>query len=284
MLGNRRFLSAVGGIVLTAMAALAASPAEPRITVRPTWSLPEWGPLVEAVPFLDYPDSHPEMITNLPDEVVIVLRAPENRRLFRFVVGCEEELDPAVKYKWVRADGGRGNAFTVVSRPGYDEVSVTWSGLPQGRLELQVWATYKGELVDLPPARVTFMRVPGENRRFSKEGWIESIDYTDVKAGALTDAKPWIDSYACDEHGRVIGYERMAVGAIFRDSFFYSTGERILERHANDAPAKAVKVVYVRDERGVISWHDEGGEIAYPLQTIEPRTRGEWMPPKSRRR
>ena len=120
-------------------------------------------PIRRAEPLVDYPDPRAEAWCETPYGIAIALRAPENRRKFRFWASSWPVRDRNVNYRWVRLSPGRASASRVQGQTrlspekGYAEIVLNWSEV-RGRLDFAVFARY-GDGPYGPPSMISFFVV-----------------------------------------------------------------------------------------------------------------------------
>lgn len=248
-------------------------------------------PIRRAEPLVDYPDPRPEETYATPFGVSVVLRAVERRRKFRFVASGYPFGGRNVTFKWVPVGASVGGfpwedwreRQNVSPERGCGEVQVWWGG---GRRDVLVFARY-GEGPWGPPSVVSLYSLPNERRQYDREGRIASIEYAEdgEVIPQLYQNKPWKDLFVPDSLGNVTGFLRTRRGQ-FREERFSGRGEFILETYANDLPKTAQKVRYFTrpDDPTTLDYELADETVEYKLQTFEPRNRGEFPPPRPRRR
>lgn len=248
-------------------------------------------PIRRAEPLVDYPDPRAEAWCETPYGIAIALRAPENRRKFRFWASSWPVRDRNVNYRWVRLSPGRASASRVQGQArlspekGYAEIVLNWSEV-RGRLDFAVFARY-GDGPYGPPSMISFFVVPNEVRQYDRRGRIVKIAYrkSDVLMPGLYQNKPWIDVYELDDQGRILSFLRTRSGAE-KEERFSAFGEFIVETHPNGSPKTARKTRYFTspDDSSVLDYEVTDETVGYRLGTFEPRTRGEFPIVKGRHR
>ena len=248
-------------------------------------------PIRRAEPLVDYPDPRAEAWCETPYGIAIALRAPENRRKFRFWASSWPVRDRNVNYRWVRLSPGRASASRVQGQAqlspekGYAEIVLNWSEV-RGRLDFAVFARY-GDGPYGPPSMISFFVVPNEVRQYDKQGRIVKIAYrkSDVLMPGLYQNKPWTDVYELDDQGRILSFLRTRSGAE-KDEHFSAFGEFIVETHPNGSPKTARKTRYFTSpsDSSVLDYEVTDETVSYRQGTFEPRTRGEFPTVKGQHR
>ena len=248
-------------------------------------------PIRRAEPLVDYPDPRAEIWCETPYGLAIALRAPENRRKFRFWASAWPVRDRNVNYRWVRLSPGRASASRIQGQGqlspenGYAEIVLNWTDV-RGRLDFAVFARY-GDGPYGPPSMISFFVVPNEVRQYDKLGRIVKIAYrkTEVLMPGLYQNKPWTDVYEHDGQGGIIGFLRTRSGAE-TDERFSAFGEFIVETHPNGAAKVAKKTRYFTSpgDSSVLDYEVTEETVNYRQGVFEPRTRGEFPTVKGRHR
>ena len=248
-------------------------------------------PIRRAEPLVDYPDPRPEETYATPYGISVVLRAVERQRKFRFIATGYPYHDRNVSFKWVSSgvsvrefpfDDWRDRPKVLPSR-GYGELVVNWWG---ARRDVLVFARY-GDGPYGPPSVISICRVPNEIRKFGADGKIESMEYqfSAEVIPQLYQNKPWKDVYERDALGNVIGFLRTRAGE-FRGERFTVDGEWVEETYAADVPKVTRKVRYFTrpDDPLTLDFEISGEKTRHKLQPFVPRDRGEFPPPRPRKR
>ena len=248
-------------------------------------------PIRRAEPLVDYPDPRAETWCETPYGIAIALRAPENRRKFRFWASSWPVRDRSVNYRWVRLSPGRASASRVQGQAqlspekGYAEIVLNWSEV-RGRLDFAVFARY-GDGPYGPPSMISFFVVPNEVRQYDRQGRIVKIAYrqANVLMPGLYQNKPWTDVYELDDQGRVLGFLRTRSGAE-KDERFSAFGEFIVETYPGGAPKTARKARYFTSpsDSSVLDYEVTDETVSYKQGSFEPRTLGEFPTVKGQHR
>ena len=248
-------------------------------------------PIRRAEPLVDYPDPRAEAWCETPYGIAIALRAPENRRKFRFWASAWPVRDRNVNYRWVRLSPGGASVSRIQGQAqlspekGYAEIVLNWAGV-RGRLDFAVFARY-GDGPYGPPSMISFFVVPNEIRQYDKQGRIVKIAYrqAEVLMPGLYQNKPWTDVYELDDQGRILGFLRTRSGAE-KDEHFSATGEFIIEAHPDGSPKTARKTRYFTSpsDSSVLDYEVTDETVSYKQGTFEPRTRGEFPTVKGQHR
>jgi len=211
-------------------------------------------PLHYPLPGRDYPDTASEILYNTPSAICFVLRAPDGIRPFLFrahAEGIPQSSTPTFAWRVVHGDA---TAVKIEAIP--DEATATPD---KGFVQITVDRRNIKERIDVAcfaktdstewgaPSFISFFPIPRETRTYRSDGKIASIDYSNPD-GVYSDpsvALPryWKDTYSYDDAGKLLGWTRSYNGKDFAS--FTAAGDRIVERHADGTPAKAVHVRYV---------------------------------------
>lgn len=269
----------------------------PLVTVvQPIYGEFAQNPIRPAEPLVDYPDPRPEQTFATPCGVGIALRAVEARRKFRFAAYAGRPDDTNVNYKWVMmsTDGStygasvsaiNGQSREFSPEKGYGEVVLDWRNL-RGRLDVAVFARH-GQGSYGPPSIISFYKIPNEKRTYDRDGRIARIEYVkpDFVVPGLFQNKPWSDEYELGDFNHVIGFIRRRNVESAVPERFSIAGEFIVEAHANGLPKVVRKVRYFDSpaDADALDYEITGQTVSYPLQTFEPRTRGEFPTVRKRR-
>ena len=248
-------------------------------------------PIRRAEPLVDYPDPRAETWCEMPYGIAIALRAPENRRKFRFWASSWPVRDQNVNYRWVRLSPGRASVSRVQGQAqlspekGYAEIVLNWSEV-RGRLDFAVFARY-GDGPYGPPSMISFFVIPNETRQYDRQGRIVKIAYrqAEVLMPGLYQNKPWTDAYELDDQGRILGFLRTRSGAE-KDEHFSAFGEFIVETHPDGSPKTAKKTRYFTSpsDSSVMDYEVTDETVSYRQGVFEPRTRGEFPTVKGKHR
>ena len=199
----------------------------------------------------DYPDAAPEILYATSSAICIVLRAPEGERTFLFRARAGG-TDGAASFTWrvvhgdasavkIQAPAGETNA---IPEKGFAQITVDRRNIRE-RIDVACFAKADGTEWGAP-SFVSFFPVPQEARTYRSDGKIASIDYTNPE-GVYSDPavalpRHWKDTYSYDGTGKLLGWTRSYNG---RDAAsFTAAGDRVVERHDDGTPAKAVHVRY----------------------------------------
>ena len=240
-------------------------------------------PIRRAEPLVDYPDPRAETWCETPYGIAIALRAPENRRKFRFWASSWPVRDRNVNYRWVRLNPGRVSASRIQGQAqlspekGYAEIVLNWTEV-RGRLDFAVFARY-GDGPYGPPSMISFFTVPNEIRQYDPQGRIAKVSYrkADAVIPALYQNKFWEDAYELDDQGRILGFLRTRSGGV-KGGRFSATGEFIVETYPDGSPQTAKKVRYFTSpsDSSVLDYEVTDETVSYRQGAFEPRTRGEF--------
>ena len=248
-------------------------------------------PIRRAEPLVDYPDPRAETWCETPYGLAIALRAPENRRKFRFWASSWPVRDRNVNYRWVRLNPGKASVSRVQGQAqlspekGYAEIVLNWTEV-RGRLDFAVFARY-GDGPYGPPSMISFFVVPNEIRQYDRQGRIVKIAYrqAEVLMPGLYQNKRWTDAYELDDQGRILGFLRTRSGAE-KDERFSAFGEFIVETHPDGSPKTARKTRYFTSpsDSSVLDYEVTDETVSYKQGSFEPRTRGEFPTVKGQHR
>lgn len=230
-------------------------------------------PLHYPVPGRDYPDTASEILYNTPSAICLVLRAPEGIRPFLFRARAEaipQSAIPTFAWRVVHGDASavKIEAFpgepTATPDKGFVQITVDRRNIKE-RIDVACFA--KTDSTDWgAPSFISFFPIPRETRAYRSDGKIASIDYSNLE-GVYSDPlvslpRHWKDTYSYDDTGKLLGWTRSYNGKDFAS--FTAAGDRIVERHADGTPAKAVHVRYVPRSSGdklepvTLSYLDDG--------------------------
>ncbi len=199
----------------------------------------------------DYPDAAPEILYATSSAICIVLRGLEGERTFLFRARAGGANGTA-SFTWrivhgdasavkIQAPAGETNA---IPEKGFAQITVDRRNIKE-RIDVACFAKTDGTEWGAP-SFVSFFPIPQEVRTYRSDGRIASIDYSNPD-GVYSDPavalpRHWKDTYSYDDAGKMLGWTRSYNG---RDvASFTATGNRIVERHADGTPAKAVHVRY----------------------------------------
>ena len=282
-------------IKLEKLAASLTSNSVPMLaTLQPIYEEFKAAPIRRAEPLVDYPDPRPEETYATPMGHSIVLRAMESRRKFRFRAVGYPFRNASVNFAWVPVNGHAWIGGFPCGDPsqrknyqpnrGFAEVTLGWWS--QRRRDILVFARY-GSGPYGPPSVISFFTVPNEQRRYDRDGRIESVEYkTDAFViPQLYQNKPWKDSFVQDSLGNLIGFLRTRAGS-FKEERFSDTGEFVCEVHAGDLPKTTKKVRYFTcsDDPTTLDYEVTDETAEHKLGSFVPRNRGEFPPTRPRRR
>lgn len=262
------------------------------VRLSPIYEEYEISPIKRAQPLVDYPDPRPEAMCETPFGMAIVLRAPENRRKFRFRATAWPVQDRNVSFRWVQLTPGRKASvsrvqgqFAMSPENGYAEFVFNWTDVRR-RMDFAVFARY-GDGPYGPPSTISFFVPPNEARQYNRQGYVERIDYR--KAGfaipSLYQNKPWADAYTLDEQGRILGFVRTRTGSNHEEKFD-AHGDFIVEAYSDGLPKTASKVRYFTrpDDSSALDYEVTTERVEYRQGGFELRTRGEFPTVKGQHR
>ena len=230
-------------------------------------------PLHYPVPGRDYPDTASEILCNTPSAICLVLRAPEGIRPFLFrahAEGISQSATPTFAWRVVHGDASAVKIEAFPGEPaatpdkGFVQITVDRRNIKE-RIDVACFA--KTASTDWgAPSFISFFPIPRETRAYRSDGKIASIDYSNLE-GVYSDPlvslpRHWKDTYSYDDAGKLLGWTRSYNGKDFAS--FTAAGDRIVERHADGTPAKAVHVRYVPRSSGdklepvTLSYLDDG--------------------------
>ena len=210
-------------------------------------------PLHYPIPGRDFPDAAPEILCNTPSAICLVLRAPEGIRQFLFRAHAEGiPQSAATAFTW-RVVHGDASAVRIAAMPddpnatpekGFVRITVDRRDIKE-RIDVACFAKTDGSDWGAP-SFISFFPIPQESRVYRTDGKIASIDYSNPD-GVYSDPlvslpRHWKDTYSYDGDGRLLGWTRSYNGK--DTAAFTASGDRIVERHADGTPAKAVHVRY----------------------------------------
>lgn len=237
-------------------------------------------PLPRKVPGRDYADPQKEETFSTPFAIAVVLRAPEQVRMFRFCARTWAASTEHVEYAW-KVVHGRGlqkiQAYrgdpNLTPKAGFAEILVNRRYM-SARLDVAVFSRIGGGPWG-PPAIISFFQPPDAVSDFYSTGMIREINYQsrvdldDPFRMALTPLctpRDWIDSFDLDGKGRIVTIQRRRSGSVFADRFFRPSGERVIAAWANGTPKEAVKVEYfIKD--GMLDYRDSGDVVKHPYSS-----------------
>ena len=235
-------------------------------------------PLCPAVPGVDYPGVFPETTFATPFGIGLVIRAPEDRRVFRFRAGAFPASRAKVSFKWAVFNGWAAVwDWTREQRAsdGYGRVIVSAEELfRRRRIDIAVFARWD-EGSWSAPAIISFYASPYESRTYRNHA-LEQIRYVPqvrnpppYDISAICTPADWTDSYEYDEKNLITGFSRRLPDAI-SGVMFSTLNEQIVETHPNGMPRIAGKVRYfIRD--GQLRYEETGEEVTYKPGTFRPR-------------
>jgi len=204
-----------------------------------------------------------EWVVQTPALFSMVMRGPAQKRSIMFAAGA---IPPGVtekmEYKWVVL---QGDPELVEIKPLKDDntvvnISLTHppvvpfalekSGDPEkpslmtSRVDIGVFVS-NGAYWS-PPAIMSFYYLSNEERQYDINGRLVKIDYTKASENyadpVLTIPKRWIDAYAHDAEGNVLGWERWRGNLV---EHFTADGFKIETRDAQGRAATARMVEYL---------------------------------------
>lgn len=230
-------------------------------------------PLHYPIPGRDYPDTALELLYNTPSAICFVLRAPEGIRPFLFrahAEGIPQSATPTFVWRVVHGDASavKFEAFpgeaSATPEKGFVKITVDRRNI-KGRIDVACFAKTDSTVWGAP-SFISFFPIPREGRIYRPDGKIASIDYSNPD-GVYSDPvvslpRHWKDTYSYDDAGKLLGWTRSYNGKDFAS--FTAAGDRIVERHADGTPAKAVHVRYAPRSSGdklepvTLSYLDDG--------------------------
>ena len=199
----------------------------------------------------DYPDSASEILYATSSAICVVLRATDGVRRFIFSARAGG-ADGNASFTWrvvhgdasavkIQAPEGETNA---TPEKGLAQITVDRRNI-KGRIDVACFAKKDGTEWGAP-SFVSFFPIPQEARVYRPDGKIASIDYSNPD-GVYSDPlvslpRHWKDTYSYDDAGKMLGWTRSYNGK--DTASFTASGDRIVERHPDGTPAKAVHVRY----------------------------------------
>lgn len=173
----------------------------------------------EKKPTVDYPSELPEVVKVGDSHYKVTLRAPQNRRTFRFRAKNWPGDEKKLEYRWLMLttktikprigfwwnDNGRS------PEKGYADITVDWTTIRYKPIRVAVFSRRSPKEPWGLPAIVEFDVVRSEKRRYENNGRSWVIDY-----GAFR------DEYELDEKGKIYSIERFLPGAV--------RGEEMIEK------------------------------------------------------
>jgi len=213
----------------------------------------------KATPGVDFfaPSGMTETLFATPGAIARIFRSSRYR--MRLVVSAEKTWDPngrPLRFHWVVLGG---DADRISIKPLDDkgtkaEISVPWherhpvspgSPLTTDRVDIGVFAD-NGKRISAP-AFVSFLFPGDQSRTYFADGRINCIDYD--RPGfrdryvdpVIFPARDWRDCYQYDEHGALIGWNRVQGGSLQR---FARDGAKVTENDGEGRPVRAQRVRY----------------------------------------
>lgn len=242
-------------------------------------------PIKRAEPLVDYPDPRPELVYETPYGIFVVLRAPEQKRKFRFVATTWPFRNRHVSFTWVSRTGGvwigpiQQQWDKLTPERGRAEIVLDWNNVrDNGRQDVFVFARYDDGPYG-PPSVISFYAVPDEKRAYDRQGRIVRIAYGQAKKviPALYQNKAWTDEYRYDAFDRCMGFRRIRAGMV-QGELFSAVGEYVVESYPSDLPRVSRKVRYFTSPTDPMSLEYEvvGTEIRHKEGAFVTRSRGEF--------
>ena len=202
----------------------------------------------------DYPDAASEVLYSTSSAICLVLRAPAGSRTFLFHARANGLATPGrASFTW-RVVHGDASAVRI-QPPGGESEATPENGFAQitidrrnikKRIDVACFAKTAGTEWGAPSI-ISFYPIPQEARTYLSDGRIDSIDYSNPE-GVYSDPsvalpRHWKDTYSYDAAGKMLGWTRSYNGKDVAS--FTAAGDRIVERHADGTPSKAVHVRYL---------------------------------------